>query len=134
MGDRRVREYYFRISKAAQLIGVCSKTIRRWDARGKIECKRTLGGHRRISIFEIRRVLDGSYEGAEKRDSARTAIYCRVSSHEQKKKGDLERQKLAARDFYKKKGYEPNLVISDVGSGLNTRRPGMKKLCKLLEE
>ncbi|MHA1385606.1 MAG: recombinase family protein, partial [Candidatus Helarchaeota archaeon] len=104
---------------------MCSKTIRRWDARGKIECKRTLGGHKRISIFEIRRVLYESYEGTEKRDRARTAIYCRVSSHEQKKKGDLERQKLAARDFCKKKGYEPNLVISDVGSGLNTRRLGM---------
>ncbi|MHA1385960.1 MAG: MerR family transcriptional regulator, partial [Candidatus Helarchaeota archaeon] len=65
MGDRGVMEYYYRISKAAQLMGVCPKTIGRWDARGKLECKRTLGGHRRISIFEIRRVLDGSYEGAE---------------------------------------------------------------------
>jgi len=59
-------EHYYRISKAAQLIGVCSKTIRRWDARGKLECKRTLGWHRRISVFEIRRVLDGSYEGADR--------------------------------------------------------------------
>ncbi|MHA1341643.1 MAG: MerR family DNA-binding transcriptional regulator [Promethearchaeota archaeon] len=33
------------------MIGVCSKTIRRWDARGKLECKRTLGGYRRISVF-----------------------------------------------------------------------------------
>ena len=36
-----------RIGIVASMMGVCTKTIRRWDASGKITCTRTLGGHRR---------------------------------------------------------------------------------------
>jgi len=49
-------EKYYRISEASLLLGVCSKTIRRWESAGTIACKRTIGGHRRISIYEIERI------------------------------------------------------------------------------
>ncbi|MFX1298917.1 MAG: helix-turn-helix domain-containing protein [Promethearchaeota archaeon] len=49
---------FYRIDEAAFLLGVCPKTIRRWDAAGKITCYRTLGGHRRISLGEIERILN----------------------------------------------------------------------------
>lgn len=35
------------------MLGVCSRTIRRWDAAGKISCTRTPGGHRRLSLAII---------------------------------------------------------------------------------
>ena len=73
------------IGEAAALLGVCTKTIRRWDTNGKIKCFRTLGGHRRITLIEIKRVVQG-LPSETKIDSP--AIYCRVSSHEQKQKGD----------------------------------------------
>ncbi|MHA1798564.1 MAG: MerR family DNA-binding transcriptional regulator [Candidatus Helarchaeota archaeon] len=38
---------YYRISEAARALGVCTKTIRRWDASGKITCSRSAGNHRR---------------------------------------------------------------------------------------
>jgi DNA-binding transcriptional MerR regulator len=35
----------YRISVAAAKLGVHAKTIRRWEATGKIACPRTSGGH-----------------------------------------------------------------------------------------
>ena len=61
------------------------------------------------------------------------AIYARVSSNEQKQKGDLERQI----NFVKENLDEEFLVVdtlSDVGSGLNDKRKGLHKLMKLAKE
>ncbi|MHA2244955.1 MAG: MerR family transcriptional regulator [Candidatus Hodarchaeales archaeon] len=33
-----------RIGKAARHLGVCTKTIRKWDHTGKIKCARKIGG------------------------------------------------------------------------------------------
>ncbi|MHA1648856.1 MAG: MerR family DNA-binding transcriptional regulator, partial [Candidatus Helarchaeota archaeon] len=33
-----------RISEAARRLGVCVKTLRRWNAQGKMSCVRTVGG------------------------------------------------------------------------------------------
>lgn len=52
-------------------------------------------------------------------------IYIRVSSHKQK--DDLERQKEFA-----KKQFPNHKIISDIGSGLNFKRPGLKKLIKMV--
>ena len=47
---------YLTISKAAQELGVCTKTIIRWEKAGKIRCTRTKGNHRRIPVMEITRL------------------------------------------------------------------------------
>ncbi|MHA1378755.1 MAG: MerR family DNA-binding transcriptional regulator [Candidatus Helarchaeota archaeon] len=124
---------YYRISEAASLLGVCTKTVRRWDALGKVECKRTVGGHRRISILEIGRLLTGVEERSREKRIERTAIYCRVSSHDRKKKGDLDRRVDCASEYCKKNGYNVGYIFKDVGTGLNTRRYGLKKMCKLID-
>jgi excisionase family DNA binding protein len=36
------------VTEAAQLLGVSTKTIRRWENEGKIKAIRTEGGHRRF--------------------------------------------------------------------------------------
>lgn len=84
---------YVRIGIAAKLMDVCPQTIRRGNKDGKITCVRTVGVHRRIALIEIKRILRG--EEADERLKT-MAIYARVSSHEQKKKGDLARQVEAA--------------------------------------
>ena len=40
---------------AAQMLGVCIKTVRRWDKQSKIKSFRTIGNHRRFTIQEIKR-------------------------------------------------------------------------------
>jgi len=62
------------------------------------------------------------------------AIYVRVSSHEQKTKGDLERQKNRMVEHCAKKGYKVEHILQDVGSGLSGTRPKLKKLFNLVEE
>lgn len=90
---------------------------------------RTPGGRRRIPLSEIERIRGGSSEFRKKK----LAIYARVSSNEQKQKGDLDRQI----HFIKENLDEDVLIIgilSDVGSGLNDRRKGLHKLMKWAKE
>lgn len=46
-------------SEVAQLFHVDPKTVTRWARAGKLTCTRTLGGHRRYSETEVRRLLEG---------------------------------------------------------------------------
>lgn len=64
----------------------------------------------------------------------KTAVYCRVSSHEQKTKGDLERQVDVAREHCHLAGMAEPLVFTDVGSGLSVKRSGLARLCKAIEQ
>lgn len=47
----------YRIGEAANLLGVRVETLRRWEREGKIESSRTAGGQRRISAWEVARLL-----------------------------------------------------------------------------
>ena len=80
------------IDKAANLLGVTKATLRAWDSDGKIKSVRTSGGHRRFLLSDVQR-LQGIERGKNKDQIKTTVVYCRVSSHDQKAKGDLERQK-----------------------------------------
>jgi predicted site-specific integrase-resolvase len=122
-----------RIGIAASMMGVCTRTIRRWDAAGKLMCTRTPGGHRRIAlaIIEGQQVREKRLDEGIKGGGA--AVYCRVSSHEQKAKGDLDRQVATAMRHCMKVGLGKPAVFTDVGSGLNATRPGLARLCKQVE-
>jgi putative resolvase len=116
------------IKEAKELLGVSTKTIQNWDKAGIISVVRTPGGRRRIPLSEIERIRGGSSSLRKK-----LAIYARVSSNEQKQKGDLERQI----NFVKENLDEEFLLVdtlSDVGSGLNDKRKGLHKLMKLAKE
>lgn len=99
--------------------GVSPSTIRRWCAQGKLQCCRTLGGHRRFEVCE--------QEHTQETTPGRMVVgYVRVSSHGQKDDLDrqVQRQKLHGCDW----------IISDIGSGLNCCKPGLKLLMNLLIE
>jgi len=65
--------------------------------------------------------------------SRRTVVYCRVSSHDQKQKGDLERQKESLLEYAKSRGYEVISVLEDVASGLNGDRRSLNRLFDMVE-
>jgi excisionase family DNA binding protein len=46
------------ISEAARLMGVHENTLRDWDIENKFKASRTVGGHRRYSLSDIRNYLD----------------------------------------------------------------------------
>ena len=122
---------YYSVSKAGILLGVCPTTIRRWDKNGLIKCIRTPGGHRRIHKDEIERIIAGKKRKYSKKKRG-VVTYARVSSHDQKKKGDLDRQQNKLRDYCSHNNLKVVSELKDVASGLNTRRKGIDRLIKLV--
>jgi len=125
----------YSIGIAASLLGVCVKTLRRWDKAKKIKCARTPGGHRRFPIQEIRRILEGkalikNIEGKNPSSNDKCAIYGRVSSHKQNKRGDLARQIEVLKQYAYTRKLRLHNIYKDVGSGLNTNRKGLWRLIR----
>jgi len=65
--------------------------------------------------------------------SRKAVVYCRVSSHDQKQKGYMERQKGSLLEYAKSKGYEIVSILEDVASGLNENRKSLNKLFDMVE-
>ena len=124
------------ISQAAQLLGVDKRTLQRWDKSDKIKPQRTPGGHRRYLMSDVKRLQGITEEQIEelKEGSKRVAVYCRVSSHEQKQKGDLERQKGRLLDYCVKKKFEVEHILEEVGSGMSDSRTKLHRLCDIAEK
>ena len=120
---------FLSIGATATLLGVSISTLRRWEKEGSFLANhRTRGGHRRYSKSQIKEYFG---EPSEKAHSPKAVCYARVSSHDQKR--DLEAQKAKLEDFAKKH-FSDFELISDLGSGLNYKKPGLKKLLKLIHE
>lgn len=113
------------IKEAANLLGVDQKTLRRWESNGKISSQKTVGGHRRYLFSDIEAMQGIDIE--EQTDDI--AIYCRVSSHEQKQKGDLDRQQSRLVKYCAEKDYKVKYIYDEVGSGMSDNR---RKLLKLM--
>ena len=117
------------LQEACRRLGIHPNTLRKWDKQGKIRVVRTVGGRRRIPESEVERLM-----GFVRPDvSGKAVIYARVSSHDQKQKGDLERQKQSLLEYAKSRGYEVVAVLEDVASGLNEGRKSLSKLFDLVE-
>ncbi|WP_372369505.1 recombinase family protein [Candidatus Uabimicrobium sp. HlEnr_7] len=112
------------IGKVAKLFGVTSQSIRDWRKQGKLEAIRTFGGHRRYNLREIEKKL-----GIEDKDR-KTVLYSRVSAHDQKE--DLVRQKQELINYSEKQKITNVIQISEIGSGLNYKKRGLKKLLNLI--
>lgn len=121
------------LREAANMLGVHVDTLRRWDDEGRLVAERTLGNHRRykLSVIEALQGQDGSDDETAE---IRAAVYCRVSSHDQKQKGDLERQVGRVTTHCVEQGYKTVAVLEDVGSGMSENRPRLRKLFKLVNE
>jgi excisionase family DNA binding protein len=51
-------------SEVAALFRVDPKTVTRWSQKGKLNCIKTVGGHRRYSLEEVKRLLNESQSEA----------------------------------------------------------------------
>ena len=119
------------IQEAATLLSVSTKTLRRWDDEGVLSAIKTAGGHRRYLLDDIEKYMN-TYVADKKEEIKGIATYSRVSSHEQKQKGDLDRQSQRISEYCAKKKYTIEHIIKDVGSGLSDTRHGFVKLMELV--
>lgn len=98
---------------------------------GKLKPLKTVGGHRRYRKEDLDKFLGLSEEIIEDIIDS-TVTYARVSSNEQKQKGDLDRQSQRLSEYCAKKGWRVTHIIKDVGSGLNDNRSGFIKLTDMV--
>ena len=120
------------ISEVAEKLNATQVSLRAWDRQGKLVPIRTPGGHRRYKAEDVDKFMGILPQIASKVESV--AVYARVSSHEQKAQGDLERQKNRLVEHCAKSGYKVDHILEDVGSGMSDNRPKMKALFKLVIE
>lgn len=119
------------ISEAAEILGISCVTLRKWDTSGKLKSVKTEGGHRRYRLSDINAFMGHKEEAIVEEDKP-VCTYARVSSHEQKQKGDLDRQSQRLSEHSAKKKYKVEYIIKDVGSGLSDTRAGLNKLFDLV--
>ena len=109
------------IKQAANQLGVSVSTLRRWDETGVLVAQRTPKGHRRYDLSKINPNLTRNKVEQQRK----TIAYARVSSHDQKP--DLQRQIEMLKLYCSSQGWSFE-VISDLGSGMNYHKKGLKRL------
>ena len=114
------------ISAASRVLGVSQITLRRWESSGRLVPNRTAAGHRRYDLSNI--TAGGP---SFRTDQRKTVAYARVSSSDQQ--ADLERQKQVLEIYCAQQGWRFE-IISDLGSGMNDHKKGLKQLLKDLIE
>ncbi len=118
------------IKQTAEYLNVSTDTLRKWDKYGKLVPLTTTGGHRRYQQEQLDSYIGIIKESIETPEIV--ATYSRVSSHEQKQKGDLDRQSQRLSEYCAKKKLNVGYIIKDVGSGLSDTRNGFIKLTNLV--
>lgn len=114
-----------------KILGVSYATIKNYDKNGKLKFNRTETGRRVVFREDLLEYLDNAGILYKDMDfDKRDVIYARVSSSEQKAKGDLDRQVTFllenVDDLYKP------IVLKEAGSGLNDKRPKIQELIRLV--
>ena len=117
------------LRKAAEILGCGTSTLRTWDKNGSLVAIRTPGRQRRYRMGDLEAFQGIAKKSAQKSDAV--AAYCRVSSHEQKAKGDLERQKGRVLTYCVTKKHVVGYVFEEVGSGMTDTRVKMLRLFDL---
>jgi len=118
--------------QAADYLNVSADTLRKWNKSNKLVPLTTTGGHRRYQQELLDEYIGISRSVVETPDLVVT--YSRVSSHEQKQKGDLDRQSQRLSEYCAKKKLNVGFIIKDVGSGLSDTRNGFIRLTNLVIE
>ena len=107
-----------KIGEAARLLGVSVQTLRKWERTSELTPDRKSQGGTRY--YDMDRLL-----GQRDVETDLTIAYARVSSHDQK--DDLKRQAKRLESYCTAKGWTFE-VIRDLGSGMNYRKQGLKRL------
>lgn len=117
------------IKQAAKTLCVSQETLRNWEKDKSIFPVYTKGGHRRYKQEDIDALAGATVEPLTTKN--RIAIYARVSTSDQKTKGDLERQVGRLTTEAVKRKLTIVSVFDEVASGMNDKRPKLHKIMDL---
>ena len=124
-----INKNYYTTGEVADLFQVSTKTIQKWDNKGILKFERSPTNRRVLpkeTLIEYLKSKNMFYE--DETLSKRDVIYARVSSYEQQKQGELDRQVdyiLSTRADLKNV-----LIFKEIKSIFDSKR---KKLLKLID-
>ena len=119
---------YYSTKKVTEILGVTAQTLRNWDKEGKLKPSYVKSnGYRYYSEESI---LSYTQERKTKKN-LNVVGYARVSS--KKQSDDLERQ-INNLNTYISSKYDSFEIITDIGSGINYNKPGLKKLIEKINK
>lgn len=132
-----LKKEFYKPLEAKKFLNVHYSTLVRWDLNpeqnplGRVLFDRSPNNRRYLSketLIELLKAINMFKVDEDDVGERHDVIYARVSSHEQKTKGDLERQVgflvNSVKDLNKP------IILSEVGSGLNDNR---KQLLRLID-
>ena len=114
-----------RSGEVAKRLGLHPLTVRRWVKEGKIAAI-PIGREARIPITEVERLLGEQRAGL-------VVLYGRVSGHDHKEELQRQVQQLEQWALLARTG-QKTLILTDIGSGLNTERKNLHRLLALVQE
>ena len=119
---------YYSAKTVTQILGVTAQTLRNWDKEGKLKPAYTKSnGYRYYSEEDV---LSYTKERDTKKER-KLVGYVRVSS--KKQEDDLNRQKENLESYLKQTNQEYE-IVSDIGSGFDYTKPGLKKLIEKINK
>lgn len=119
---------YYSSKDVTKMLGVTAQTLRNWDKEGKLKPAYTKSnGYRYYSEESIL----GYTQERKTKKKLNVIGYARVSS--KKQSDDLERQVNNIKKYLDDK-YEEYEIITDIGSGINYDKPGLKKLIEKINK
>ena len=128
-----LKKQSYKVNEVAEILGLSTKTIRKYDDKGILHAERTVGNHRVIMRDELIRFLDEKGMLVDDTLQDRRDIgYARVSSHDQKGHGDLDRQALFLVE--RVSDMQNPLILKEVGSGLNDKRKKLQQMLTMVSK
>ena len=125
-------DQFVSIGKAAKMIGMSIEGLRKWEAAGILIPVRTLTNQRRYRVTDLRALM-GEDPSPAARDT-RCILYARVSTRKQQEAGTLDRQLGRLTSFAAEQHWTVIAALTDVASGLNEKRRGLRQLLSLVQE
>lgn len=119
---------YYKTGEVAKILNLTTKTIQTYDKNGTLKFFRSSTNYRLMYREDLLEYLESKGLLSDISLERRDVIYARVSSNEQKAKGDLDRQAMFLIENVN--NLINPLVLKEVGSGLNDKR---KKLLELID-
>jgi predicted site-specific integrase-resolvase len=121
----------YKTGEVAKILKVTPRTIMNYDKEGLIKFNRTETNRRIVFREDLLDFLDKQNILYRDDDSLKSdIIYARVSSNDQKQKGDLDRQALFLIESIS--NLQNPIILKEVGSGLNDKRPQLMKLITMV--
>ena len=119
---------YYSAKTVSQMLGVSAQTLRNWDKEGKLKPSYVKSNGYRYYSEDL--ILSYTQERKTKKN-LNVIGYARVSS--KKQSDDLERQ-VNNINQYLSSIYDNFDIITDIGSGINYKKPGLMKLIEKINK